>query len=83
MIRMSDHAAEMCAKHCSDSMFFDRGEIVIEGTNENGARITVVVDGHKRFMLCNVVYEDEASPTTSTASQYGSTRPMSSTPTTT
>ena len=61
MIRMSDHAAEMCRKHCSDSMFFDRGEVVIEGTNDNGAKIAVVVDGHKRFMLCNVVYEDEAA----------------------
>lgn len=58
MFRLSKRAEELVSSGRTDSMFFDPS-VVISGTDDKGRNITVSVEGHKRFMLANKVYEDE------------------------
>ena len=57
MITMVPYVASMAAKGRSDSMFFDPG-LAAEGTDAEGRRVRILVDGRKRFMVANKVYED-------------------------
>lgn len=42
----------------TNSMFYDPC-VVASGTDKDGRRCNVRVDGHKRFMVANTTYEDE------------------------
>lgn len=57
MITMVPYVASMAAKGRSDSMFFDPG-LAAEGTDAYGLHVRILVDGGKRFMVANKVYEN-------------------------